>query len=114
MDINLITIQKVQSLNKPLHRYLKSKGLNKQNMPFFIEKGNPDTIIMLSPYGRLFHFECDDGTYRSVPFQDPDLFNEALIQLAYAVATNRYPFFADMLTRIYSNLNYKPKTQPLF
>lgn len=116
MNIELITIQKVQSFSKPLHQYLKSKELNKQDMPFFIEKGNPNpgAIIMLSPYGRLFHFECNDGTYRSVPFQDPDLLREALTELAFVVATRKYPFFADMLKRIYCNLNYKPKTQPLF
>lgn len=35
----LTTIKKVQSLNKPMHQCLKSKGLNKQNMPFYIETG---------------------------------------------------------------------------
>lgn len=116
MELELITIQKVQSLNKPLHEYLKSKKLNKQNMPFYIEKGNPDphAIIMLSPLGRLFHFECKDGKYRSVPFQDAYLLQEALLELGFAIGTYKYPFYAETYSQINQNLNYKPIQQPLF
>lgn len=116
IELQLITIQKVFAMNKPLHQYLESKELNKQNMPFFIEKGNtnPHNIIMLSPLGKLFWFKYQEGRYKSVSFEDPYILQEALFQLRFAVGTYKYPFFAETLSRIYRNLSYKPAIQPLF
>lgn len=116
IELQLITIQKVFAMNKPLHQYLESKELNKQNMPFFIEKGstNPHNIIMLSPLGRLFWFKCQEGRYRSVQLDNPAILQEALYQLHFAVGTYKYPFFVETLSQIYRNLSYKPAVQPLF
>lgn len=116
MELQIITIQKVFAMNKPLHQYLESKELNKMDMPFFIEKGstNPHNIIMLSPYGRLFCFKCRDGRYESKSFDNEYVLHEALDRMWIAIYTRTYPFFTDTFIQIYRNLNCRAKVQPLF
>lgn len=112
--LNLIQIQAIFAKNEPLHTYLKSKGLNKQANLFFIEADDNDysNIIMLSVRGHLFKFAIENGAYRSIRFEDPQLLAEALKTTKRAVW--KYPYFAETLKQLHRNLNYTPPSQGLF
>lgn len=109
--LKLITIQKVFAVDKLLHSFLAGKGLNKQTIPFFLDKNQEDapSILMLSPRGHLFRFCLENGKYRSIRFEDPVLLEEMLAITDNAVKTNKYPFFQEALSIIRKNLKYTPK-----
>lgn len=112
--LSLVQIQAIFAKNEPLHTYLKSKGLNRQANLFFIEADDNDysNIIMLSLRGHLFKFSIENGAYRSIRLEDPQLLAEAVRTTKRAVW--KYPYYAETLKLINRNLNYTPPRQGLF
>lgn len=112
--IKMVQVQAIFAKNEPLHAYLKSKGLNRQANLFFIEADDNDysNIIMLSVRGHLFKFSIENGAYRSIRFEDPQLLAEALRTTKRAVW--KYPYYAETLKLINRNLSYAQPSQGLF
>lgn len=111
--INLLQIQAISDKNELLHAYLKSVNLNRQANIFFTLHGSSN-VIMLYEYGRLLRFVVENGRYRSIPFEDPQLFAEVVRIAKWAVETRKYPYYADTLEKIAYSHAGTSKCQGLF